>query len=243
MKDKRDECGCHRECHSRPHWCEKPCQWPDCLTDAEHGELLAEVAAYEEYDPDPRAVIGGHVAAIRPMDARERTDRRDTMDWISKGAPLWRTDDPATHAQHLCVYAVPVDVVERTVLLIDHVKAGLWVPPGGHVEPGEILAQAAMRELVEEIGPKGLSSNPRRQPLFLSVTRTRGPDSHTDVTLWFPVPRDSAAPIHLDRCEARGARWLDLDSPDAWDDLAQQMDPELGRFRAKLLADLEVPYL
>lgn len=39
MPDKRDECGCHRECVTLPHDCAKPCRWPDCLTDEERDEL------------------------------------------------------------------------------------------------------------------------------------------------------------------------------------------------------------
>ena len=43
MKDKRDECGCHRGCTVLPHDCAVPCRWPDCLTEAEQAELCAEV--------------------------------------------------------------------------------------------------------------------------------------------------------------------------------------------------------
>jgi len=42
MKDKRDECNCHKECVT-PHRCPFPCFWPDCLTDAEQEELLGEL--------------------------------------------------------------------------------------------------------------------------------------------------------------------------------------------------------
>lgn len=38
------------------------------------------------------------------------------------------------------------------LLLIHHVKSGLWLPPGGHIEPGETPAEAALRELREETG-------------------------------------------------------------------------------------------
>lgn len=44
--DKRDECGCHRDCSIEPHACERPCTWPDCLTETEHAELAAEVERY-----------------------------------------------------------------------------------------------------------------------------------------------------------------------------------------------------
>lgn len=43
MRDKRDECGCHRGCTTDPHDCERPCRWPDCLTDAEHTALVEEI--------------------------------------------------------------------------------------------------------------------------------------------------------------------------------------------------------
>lgn len=45
MPDKRDECGCHRGCTTDPHECERPCQWPGCLTEAEHAQLAAEIEA------------------------------------------------------------------------------------------------------------------------------------------------------------------------------------------------------
>lgn len=47
MKDKRRECGCHVGCTWTAHECERPCCWPSCLTEAEHEELAAELAADE----------------------------------------------------------------------------------------------------------------------------------------------------------------------------------------------------
>lgn len=43
MKDKRDECGCHRECVTFDHFCDQPCEWPKCLTPEEHDELAASI--------------------------------------------------------------------------------------------------------------------------------------------------------------------------------------------------------
>lgn len=43
----------------------------------------------------------------------------------------------------------------REVLLVERAKgasAGLWSLPGGHIEPGETAAAAALRELAEETG-------------------------------------------------------------------------------------------
>jgi 8-oxo-dGTP diphosphatase len=44
---------------------------------------------------------------------------------------------------------------ENTVLLVERSKPprdGLWSLPGGHIEPGETAAAAALRELAEETG-------------------------------------------------------------------------------------------
>jgi 8-oxo-dGTP pyrophosphatase MutT (NUDIX family) len=38
------------------------------------------------------------------------------------------------------------------VLLHRHRKLGLWLPPGGHVEPHELPDDAAVREVLEETG-------------------------------------------------------------------------------------------
>ncbi len=48
------------------------------------------------------------------------------------------------------------------VLLVHHNRCGTWVPPGGHIEPGETFAQTAAREFKEETGllVRVLSSQP-----------------------------------------------------------------------------------
>lgn len=41
---------------------------------------------------------------------------------------------------------------DESVLLIEHVKLGWWMPPGGHIDPNEDPAQAVIREVREETG-------------------------------------------------------------------------------------------
>lgn len=38
------------------------------------------------------------------------------------------------------------------VLLLYHQKLHMWLPPGGHIEPGELPDEAARREVCEETG-------------------------------------------------------------------------------------------
>jgi ADP-ribose pyrophosphatase YjhB (NUDIX family) len=50
-------------------------------------------------------------------------------------------------------FTVAVFVVhEGRVLLHRHGKLGMWLPPGGHIEPHELPDEAAVREVEEETG-------------------------------------------------------------------------------------------
>ena len=67
------------------------------------------------------------------------------------------TAEPALVGPDVAVGAVVV--VDERLLLIRRgrgVAVGLWSLPGGRVEPGELLAEAVVRELAEETGLEGV---------------------------------------------------------------------------------------
>src|SRR5690349_3278098 len=130
-----------------------------------------------------RAAIAELVREIQPYDALERDHVAATLAWISSGAPLCRVAKPALPPQHLVCYFALVDPAANQLLLVDHKKAGLWLPGGGHVEPGEHPDATVGRELWEELRVQARFLLPR--PLFLTVTQTVGTTAgHTDVSLW-----------------------------------------------------------
>lgn len=72
-------------------------------------------------------------------------------------------------------FTVAVFVVhDDHVLLHPHRKLGLWLPPGGHIEPNELPDEAALREVEEEsglivelVGPRGVTVDDPAAPLQL----------------------------------------------------------------------------
>ena len=57
----------------------------------------------------------------------------------------------------VCVGAVAVDDERLLMIRRGHgPAAGEWSVPGGRVEPGELLAEAVVRELAEETGLEGV---------------------------------------------------------------------------------------
>jgi hypothetical protein len=99
-----------------------------------------------------RAVISGLVARVRPLDKREAADQAGILAWIGSGEPVFRTAPPATPPRHLVSYFALIDDARGLVLLGDHVKSGLWLPSGGHVEDGEDPRDTVEWEAVEELG-------------------------------------------------------------------------------------------
>lgn len=184
-----------------------------------------------------RRLISDLVAAVRPFDAREASDQADILDWIASSQPLFRTAPPGMPPKHLVVYFVPIDAANRRLLLGDHRKSGLWLPPGGHVEEGEDPRQAVRREAGEELGIPA-EFHPAlggESPFFLTVTPTVGPGSHLDVDLWFALRVDCGARLEPDPREFNGIRWFELGELD-WP--ASTYDPEMGRFAGKLTSAL-----
>ena len=61
-------------------------------------------------------------------------------------------------------FTVAVFVVrEGKVLLHRHRKLGMWLPPGGHIEAGELPDEAAVREVFEETGVRVDLTGERRE--------------------------------------------------------------------------------
>lgn len=177
------------------------------------------------------AVVYDLVSALTPADEVEAEHRRDVLHWLRSTDDVYRRVKPATPLRHLVSYVVPIDPTDGSVLLVDHINAGLWLPPGGHVEPDEHPAQTARREAQEELGIVG--ANVDDQPVFVTATQTVGIDAgHIDVSLWFLFEGRRGQRLTSERNEFREVRWWTRADLRAADPAC--VDPHFTRFYTKI---------
>jgi len=141
---------------------------------------------------------------------------------------------------HFTASAFIVHPDRRQILLILHSKFGIWLQPGGHVDPEDAdIAAAARREVAEETGLGGgritrseafgglldvdihdIPANPRKgEP----------PHQHLDVRFCFVADTD----VVVAGSDANDARWVPLEGADELD-----TDESVRRALRKLRAAL-----
>jgi 8-oxo-dGTP pyrophosphatase MutT (NUDIX family) len=116
-------------------------------------------------------------------------------------------------------FTVAVFVVAAgRVLLHWHRKLGMWLPPGGHIEPNELPDEAAVRETLEEtgvairlVGGRGLDRDfpdePRQlvRPAGIQLEDIGPGHQHIDL-VYFAVP---VADAEAGELLPDGAGWFD----------------------------------
>ena len=134
-------------------------------------------------------------------------------------------------------------VHRRSVLLLRHRKLNMWLPPGGHIEAGELPDEAAVREVREEagievrlVGERALDVDDPRQliiPRGVQLERIAPGHEHIDL-VYFAVPVGSCEIRRNDESTEIG--WF------AEDDLARlDLTDEIRMWTAKALGELGSP--
>jgi 8-oxo-dGTP pyrophosphatase MutT (NUDIX family) len=174
--------------------------------------------------PGLRARIRDDVAMREPVDEREAAS-------IERFLALYDTlDDPFDQeCGPVHVTGSAIVVGPRGVVLLEHKRLGIWLQPGGHIDPGETPWEGALREAAEETGldvgfalpsGDGPSVSDDGVPPLVHVDVHDGGRGHTHLDLRYVVDGGDADPSPP-ADESQKIGWF------TWPDAIELADPGL----------------
>jgi 8-oxo-dGTP pyrophosphatase MutT (NUDIX family) len=116
------------------------------------------------------------VAALHLSDTRGRASQARFLDELDRLPRPFDEDADPVHVTASAVVAGP-----RGILLHRHKRLGIWLQPGGHIDPGEDPAAAALREVAEETGVA--AEHHADGPLLLHLDVHDAPRGHVHLDL------------------------------------------------------------
>lgn len=176
----------------------------------------------------PRGGVVAHlVAELRartPIDEREAASIERTLAELARlSAPFDATADPV----HVTGSALIVG--RRGIVLLKHRRLGIWVQPGGHVDPGETPWAAAAREASEETGLDVVAVGAGADPPLVHVDVHDGGRGHTHLDLRYLFDGGDADPAPPPE-ESQDVEWFSW--PAAIDRAEPTMAPLLRHLAA-----------
>jgi 8-oxo-dGTP pyrophosphatase MutT (NUDIX family) len=170
-------------------------------------------------DQELRRRIRADVAGRTPVDQREADSIESFLGAYDRlVAPLDQESDPVH------VTGSGIVVGPRGVILLEHKRLGIWLQPGGHIDPGESPWEAAVRECAEETGLDVRLAGPFDAdgvPVLLHVDVHAGGRGHTHLDLRYLIDGGDADP-------APGVGESQLIGWFSWDAAIERADPGLG---------------
>ena len=144
---------------------------------------------------DPRAMSAANIRAhlsdllhgLSPRSERERLAKERALQELEL---LETPMDEGAGPIHVTASAFIVS--PRGILLHEHKSLGLWLQPGGHIEPGEWPQDAALREGEEETGL--VLSHPKGGAQLIRIDVHPGPRGHTHLDVGYLLLAKGSAP-------------------------------------------------
>ncbi len=168
---------------------------------------------------------------MAPVDEREADSITRTLDRLTwPGNPF----DELEHDHHVTSSAFVVS--DRGVILHRHRRLGIWVQPGGHVDPGESPEAACVRETFEETGLLAEHLDP---VALFHVDVHPGPKGHTHYDLRYVLRSEPLDPRPPED-ESPDVFWFDFEGAL---ERVEPSDAPVLRKLAESLDRLDVPNL
>lgn len=173
---------------------------------SELGLVVRHLAGYGRTMAHPLlAQVRRSIDQREPIDDTEATSIVRVLDEFERLAdPFSEAADPV-HATGSAIVVGP-----RGVVLLKHKRLGLWLQPGGHIDPGETPWEAALREAREETGldVSFADVGPHGVPRLVHVDVHPGGRGHTHLDLRYLVAAADADPSPPDG-ESQEIAWFD----------------------------------
>ncbi len=158
------------------------------------------------------------VEARQPVDEREAASiDRFLAAFDALAAPLDQDSDP------IHVTGSGIVIGPRGVVLLEHKRLGIWLQPGGHIDPGETPWDAALRESREETGLEVAFAGPIDAcgvPEMIHVDVHEGGRGHTHLDLRYLIDGGREDPDPPEG-ESQLIDWFE------WDAAIDRADPGL----------------
>ncbi|HVT04734.1 MAG TPA: NUDIX hydrolase [Thermoanaerobaculia bacterium] len=161
--------------------------------------------------PEPHAALREELVTYRAADVAEERHRLDILQLLDVGsASLTRAHFAPGH---ITASAFIVHPATRRLLLHHHRRLNKWLQMGGHVEPGETAAQAALREGSEESGLRSLRflQNNVLDLDIHPIPAGKGEPDHHHFDVRYLLATEDVDSIRPDPAESIDLRWFGLD--------------------------------
>lgn len=129
------------------------------------------------------------------------------------GGKLTRDENPENH---FCAYFAACDYKSKQFFVGHHIKSGLWLFNGGHIDKNETLRETVAREIDEEWG-LDINDLKVEAPALLTTTEINNPTKqkcrlHLDIWHFIDVDKNKFKPDPLKLAEEfHSVEWIGLE--------------------------------